>query len=69
MRSIEQICRDVLTEAINEGLVFPTTVVLFDDPDPQARSSGELVGVANVLHEALLENSEQIIIEREKRDE
>ena len=51
--SIEQIVRDLLDKAIEDGLVKITSG--WDDPDPQSRSSGELVGVANQLQERILE--------------
>ena len=47
--SAEQAVRDLLELAIKEGLVAPTTE--YRDPDPQCRSSGELVALANYLHQ------------------
>lgn len=44
--TIEQMVRDLLTQAIKDGLVARAD---WTDPDPQYRSSGELVGVANML--------------------
>jgi len=44
--SVEQMCRDLLTQAISDGLVSPSTEY---SEDPQCRSSGELVGMANML--------------------
>ncbi len=45
--SAEQMCRDLLTIAIRDGLVsYPTTTV---DKYPQCLTSGELVGMANLL--------------------
>ena len=49
--SPEQLCRDLLTQAITDGLVGEPTE--FDDPDPQCRSAGELVGMANLLSRSL----------------
>lgn len=45
--SIEQMVRDLLEQALRDGLVRDT--VLYADPDPQCRSSGELCGAANLL--------------------
>lgn len=50
--TIEQMVRDLLTQSIKEGLVAPAKDE-WDDPDPQCRSAGELVGVANMLNEFL----------------
>lgn len=49
--SIEQMCRDLLTVAIRDGLVSSSTD--YADPDPQVRSSGELCGMANKLTDML----------------
>jgi len=46
--SVEQVIRDILTAALKDGIVS-LRVFVWTDPDPQARSSGELVGPANVL--------------------
>ena len=51
-KSIEQHCRDLLEMAIEELLVAPNDE--WKDPHPQARSSGELIGVANLLRKILL---------------
>lgn len=50
--SVEQMVRELLARAIEDGLVNPATEQ-WDDPDPQARSAGELVGVANLLGDYL----------------
>lgn len=48
--TVEQMLRDLLTEAIREELVrLPKPGTWGDDPDPQCRSPGELVGTANLL--------------------
>ncbi len=47
-RSAEQMVRDLLSRAIRERVVRPAGRD-YDDPDPQCRSSGELVGTANLL--------------------
>lgn len=47
--SIEQMCRDLLEIALKSGLA--SKAKNFDDPDPQARTSGELAAMANKLAE------------------
>lgn len=47
--SVEQMCRDLLEVAIKDGLVGLTNNSNYKNPDPQTRSSGELVGMANLL--------------------
>lgn len=47
--SYEQMCRELLEVAMKDGLVAES--VEFDDPDPQCRSSGEMVGMANLLRD------------------
>ena len=54
--SIEQVIRDILEKAINDGLVSSTQQ--FDDPSPQSRTSGDLVGCANILAEFLRSKSQ-----------
>lgn len=51
--SIEQMCRDLLTQAIRDGLV--ELAYHSDDAhlDPQARTAGELCGMANLLQKFL----------------
>jgi hypothetical protein len=49
--TIEQMVRDLLAKAIQDELVAPNKI--WKNPDPQARSSGELVGVANLLRRFL----------------
>lgn len=44
-RSDEQLVRDLLSRAIEEGLVAPA------DVDPQCRSAGELIRLSNMLSE------------------
>ncbi|MFC9432756.1 hypothetical protein [Nocardia sp. NPDC057030] len=44
----EQFARDLLSQAISDGLVSPASDE-WNDPDPQARSAGELVALANSL--------------------
>ena len=51
-QSVEQMCRDLLDEAVSLGLVA-TAKDEWDDPHPQARSSGELTGMANMLCDML----------------
>lgn len=47
--TVEQMCRDLLTQAIRGGLV--EMAYHSDDAhlDPQARPSGEMCGMANLL--------------------
>lgn len=45
--AFEQKLRDLLTNAIAEGIVGETSD--YRNPDPQSRSSGELTGTANLL--------------------
>lgn len=52
--NIEQICRDLLEQAIKDGLVAKA-YKKWDDPDPQCRTAGELGGVANLLQAAIRE--------------
>ena len=47
--TVEQMCRDLLEIAIRDGLVGKTKH--FADADPQARTSCELVRMANKLAE------------------
>jgi hypothetical protein len=54
--SVEQMVRDLLEKAIKEGLVAPA-VGRWSDPSPQARSSGELAGTANLLQSLLDEKA------------
>ena len=56
--SVEQMVRDLLELAIKEHLVDPSYRE-WDDPDPQCRSSGELVGVANLLHKYLADQNDR----------
>ena len=50
--TIEQFCRDLLDKAISESIVAPD-YHHWDDPSPQARSSGELVSIANMVVDEL----------------
>jgi hypothetical protein len=50
--TLEQAVRDLLTQAVKDGLVAPACHG-WDDPDPQRRGSGELTGVANLLGDVL----------------
>lgn len=50
--TIEQMCRELLEVAIDDDLVALTTD--FDEPHPQNRSAGELVGMANMLNSFFL---------------
>lgn len=56
--TIEQLARDILEVAIRDGLVSPA-VKEWDDPDPQCRSSGELVAVANLISKFLRDRKER----------
>ena len=51
-KSIEQMVRDLLEQAIKDRLVAPNYRA-WHDPDPQCRSSGELIGTANLLRDFL----------------
>jgi hypothetical protein len=44
----EQFARDLLSQAISDGLVS-LAADEWDDPDPQVRSAGELVSLANMI--------------------
>jgi hypothetical protein len=46
--TLEQAVRDLLAQAVEDGLVA-LACHGWDDPDPRRRSSGELTGVANLL--------------------
>ncbi len=60
--SIEQMVRDLLEQAIKDGLVYAPRRSSFGsgDPNPQARTAGDLCGVANMLnefiHDAVMED-------------
>lgn len=54
MTSVEQMARDLLEQAIKDGLVAESQGK-WDDADPQCRSSGELAGVANMLNGFLVQ--------------
>lgn len=50
--SLEQICRDLLEQAIKDQLI--SAVNYYGEPvDPQFLSSGDLVGMANLLRDRL----------------
>lgn len=55
--SIEQMCRDLLTQAIADGLVRPPKRESFTsgNPDPQARNAGDLAGMANKMTAILVD--------------
>jgi len=55
MISLEQMCRNLLEQAMNDGLVGDSNE--YEDSDPQVRSSGELVGMANLLAKLLDQHS------------
>ena len=57
--TIEQFVRDLLYTAIEEGLVR-TAVHHWVDPDPQVRSSGELVRLANMIRDYIVWEKEEI---------
>lgn len=48
METVEQVCRNILSQAIKDGLVVPA-VDNWDSPDPQSRSSGEMSGVSGIV--------------------
>lgn len=50
--SVEQMVRDLLEKAIEDGLVAKSWRK-WTDPDPQCRTSGELTGTANLLAQFL----------------
>ncbi len=50
-KSVEQMCRDLLTQALKDSLVSKSRY--WSDGDPQARSAGEIVGMANMLADCL----------------
>jgi hypothetical protein len=45
--TVEQMCRDLLTVAMQSGVVGISDQ--FSDPNPQVRTSGELIEMANAL--------------------
>ena len=51
MDSPEQLCRDILEQAIRDDLVSPNEA----NEHPQSRTAGDLVGVANLLVDYLYE--------------
>jgi glutaredoxin-related protein len=55
--TVEQMVRDILEQAVRDGLVAKA-YRRWDDPSPQARTSGELVGTANLLLEFLRREAE-----------
>lgn len=55
--SIEQMVRDILEQAIKDGLVS-LSKIRWVNPDPQCRSAGELVGPANILTKHLYNNKQ-----------
>jgi len=57
-RSLEQICREILSQAIADELVAKCTT-LYKDPDPYVRTAGELAGLANLLQKLLRENGRE----------
>lgn len=61
--SVEQMVREILEKAIEDGLVAPAADE-WDDPDPQCRSSGELVGVANLLNQFLRDRDKRKNLQR-----
>jgi hypothetical protein len=46
--SVEQMVRNLLERAVEDGLV-DSADTQWDDPDPQSRTSQELTGIANML--------------------
>lgn len=61
--TIEQMCRDLLTQACEDGLVISSGRQVDGRPgdrDPQHRSAGDLAGVANLLAD-MIENMEPCI--------
>ena len=60
--TIEQMCRDLLSQAINDDLVGGHRVPNW--ADPQRRSSGELVGMANLLRDLIASTAREGIIAR-----
>lgn len=50
--SVEGMCRVLLARAVDDGIVA-LAPENWDRPDPEERSAGELVGVANLLAEFL----------------
>ena len=51
--SVEQMCRNLLSQAIADGLARDATQEDFDDVNPQARTASDLAGMANLLAEYL----------------
>jgi hypothetical protein len=49
--TIEQMCRNLLEAAMKDGSVRKPLKRPHFDPHPQARSGGELAGMANMLQE------------------
>ncbi len=61
MISTEQMCRDLLTQAIKDEIVAPSE--MWANSDPQCRSSGELCGMANLLSGFLNEFGRELLKE------
>ncbi len=60
--TIEQMVRDLLEKAIQERLVAPEKKN-WADPDPQIRTSGELVGAANLLQKLMRDEKKAVLCE------
>lgn len=54
MKSVQQMCRELLAQAIIDGLVsIPHGYPNPEEGDPKHRSAGELVSMANLLNSML----------------
>lgn len=71
-KSVEQVCRDFLEQAIKEGIVVFNMDNFSQDfgtlNDPQQLSSGDLVGLANWLQNELRER-DKVSSSREESSE
>ena len=65
-KSVEQMCRDLLTQAIKDRLV--NHVGMWQINDPQNRSSSDLAGMSNLLNEFFHEavNGSTVMVDTEE---
>jgi len=57
--NMEQLVKDILTQAIKDGLVMPPLSSVHADRDPQARTTSELSACTFIVHKALLRAGEK----------
>lgn len=67
VRTVEQVIRDILTAAIQDGIV-EESIRNFADPDPQIRTAGELVSCGNILSSYLSNHATSVNEARKKED-